>query len=73
MRESRSRVQLSWQDGSKVKWAWAGGRLWEARRGRGHFRKLKSPPKEQARCCCKQVGDEAKVKQEILSGRCICK
>ena len=66
-------MQLSWQDGSKVKWAWAGGRLWEARRGRGHFRKLKSPPKEQARCCCKQVGDEAKVKQEILSGRCNCK
>lgn len=26
----------------------------------------KSPPKEEhARCCCKQVGDEAKVKQEI--------
>lgn len=31
-----------------------GGRLWEARRGRGHFRKLKSPPKEEhARCFCK--------------------
>lgn len=44
-----------------------GGRLWEARRGRGHFRKLKSPPKEEhARCCCcKQVDDEAKAKQEI--------
>jgi len=35
-------VQLSWQDG-KVKSAWAGD---EARRGRGHFAKLKAHPKQ---------------------------
>lgn len=44
-------------DGGKVKWAWAGP---EARRGCGHFRKLKSPPEEHARCCCKQVQLETK-------------
>jgi hypothetical protein len=58
-------------DGGKVKWAWAGP---EARRGCGHFRKLKSPPKEHARCCCKQVQSKTKRRssKDWKTGRCNC-